>query len=302
MDKKSSRSDGKIQNKFSLKLSQILSTVIFLFLSFFISALVIVSMGLSERISMHVGILFGLIISLLFFRLTPLFQKSTPDTTKILKESVVFLVLMEFLILAFTPLHSLVPEKALLRLSILQKIDAKPGCDTKTEIIRAANFMKNNIDLGKVKLYYGGEPEFTSKLGFIFPQTKAAAYGNFIYVSKSEPCLDSATLVHELAHVWQYQIGMGFGPKWIPYWISYYWKYFTNINSLYDYGGNDGIKKAMDQGKNLSDFGLEQQANIVEDYYKLMSSDYSAGFSRISRSEDFNVIRAFMEQKINFGK
>lgn len=60
------------------------------------------------------------------------------------------------------------------------------------------------------------------------------------------PLVHRAWLVHELVHVWQVQKGM-----------SVFWR--ALLNRKYDY--------KLQSGKLLMQYGIEQQARIVEDYY-----------------------------------
>ncbi len=64
------------------------------------------------------------------------------------------------------------------------------------------------------------------------------------------------TFVHEMAHVWQHQKGMG-----IPLWNVGYWHRLITGN--YDYW--------LDSTSQFSDFDSEQQAQIIEDYFGIRS-------------------------------
>jgi len=70
-------------------------------------------------------------------------------------------------------------------------------------------------------------------------------------------------LIHELTHVMQFQT-MG-------------WKYLTNAlgaqkklgAKVYDFGGEKGLKKSRKQGTVFEEYNVEQQAHIIEEYYRL---------------------------------
>ena len=72
-------------------------------------------------------------------------------------------------------------------------------------------------------------------------------------------------LMHEVTHVWQFQ-QMG-------------WKYLYMAiraqmklgNLAYHFGGEPELKSRRKSGKIFKDFNLEQQGDIVKDYYKLLS-------------------------------
>jgi peptidoglycan hydrolase-like protein with peptidoglycan-binding domain len=74
---------------------------------------------------------------------------------------------------------------------------------------------------------------------------------------------DFSILIHELGHVWQYQKGS-----------SVLGLACSAIDGDYDYGGEQGLRDALAHGKAFSDFGYEEQAQILQDYYR--ASDTSA--------------------------
>jgi len=74
---------------------------------------------------------------------------------------------------------------------------------------------------------------------------------------------DFSILIHELGHVWQYQHGgsvLGLA--------------CSAIEGDYDYDGEHGLRDALAHGRAFSDFGYEEQAQILQDYYR--ASDTSA--------------------------
>lgn len=75
---------------------------------------------------------------------------------------------------------------------------------------------------------------------------------------------DPSILIHELGHVWQYQHGAGI--------VSVA---CAAIEGDYDYGGEQGLRDGVTHGKAFWDFGYEEQAQILQDYYRA-SGDTSA--------------------------
>ena len=68
-------------------------------------------------------------------------------------------------------------------------------------------------------------------------------------------------LIHELMHVWQYQkMGMIYIPRALAAQYS---------PMGYNYGGQRVLQEAIRQNKNLDHFNLEQQADIVSDYFRI---------------------------------
>lgn len=90
--------------------------------------------------------------------------------------------------------------------------------------------------------------------------------GKFCYVScytiNSWGIMPDFILVHELTHVWQYQhLGMAYVPRALRAQFS---------PEGYNYGGVKALYEAMQNGKKLLDFNYEQQADIIEDYYRIL--------------------------------
>ncbi|MCO6493718.1 MAG: hypothetical protein J5I98_35185 [Phaeodactylibacter sp.] len=88
---------------------------------------------------------------------------------------------------------------------------------------------------------------------------------HFCYVSfyciNSWGRMDNSLLIHELAHVWQYQkMGIVYIPRALM---------AQRSPEGYDYGGTRGLEAALRAGRTLQDFNLEQQAEIVSDYYRI---------------------------------
>jgi hypothetical protein len=73
--------------------------------------------------------------------------------------------------------------------------------------------------------------------------------------------MENSLLVHELAHVWQYQhLGLVYIPRALR---------AQRSKAGYNYGGVAQLQRYQTQGKTIFDFNLEQQADIVSDYYRL---------------------------------
>ncbi|HVK21840.1 MAG TPA: peptidoglycan-binding domain-containing protein [Actinokineospora sp.] len=72
-------------------------------------------------------------------------------------------------------------------------------------------------------------------------------------------------LIHELGHCWQYQQGAS-----VPGLIV------SALGGDYDYGGEQGLRDAAAAGQPFSDWGYEEQASILADYWELMGGDTSA--------------------------
>ena len=73
--------------------------------------------------------------------------------------------------------------------------------------------------------------------------------------------MNNSLLIHELVHVWQYQkVGIVYIPRALV---------AQRSAEGYDYGGAEGLEAARQAGRSLLEFNLEQQADIVSDYYRI---------------------------------
>lgn len=91
--------------------------------------------------------------------------------------------------------------------------------------------------------------------------------GHFAYVSfyiiNHWGNLEDSHLIHELAHIWQYE---QLGARYMPQAIL-----AQQSAAGYNYGGISTLKTYQAAGKNdLIYFNLEQQAEILTDYYRLL--------------------------------
>jgi hypothetical protein len=87
---------------------------------------------------------------------------------------------------------------------------------------------------------------------------RTVAYVSF-HTINFDSTLPDQTLVHELVHVWQY---LQYGAAYIS---ESYWA--QKWGGGYNYGGLEPLKMYSD-GLLLKAFNFEQQADIIEDYYR----------------------------------
>jgi hypothetical protein len=76
---------------------------------------------------------------------------------------------------------------------------------------------------------------------------------------------DRAVLVHEIGHVWQFANGIDL----IAHAIADFTKHRGNYEQAYWY--------RLEPGRDLADYGVEQQASILEDYYLITAARDRAG-------------------------
>ncbi len=106
------------------------------------------------------------------------------------------------------------------------------------------------------------------------------------YIINSWGKMNNATLLHELVHVWQYQnIGLIYIPRALR---------AQHSPAGYNYGGKDLLQQYQQQGKTFFAFNLEQQAEIISDYYHLKNG-YPIHWGDASFS-DLPVYEHFVKQ------
>ncbi len=97
-------------------------------------------------------------------------------------------------------------------------------------------------------------------LSFAGPRQYRFCYVSF-YTVNSWGDMPNHILVHEMMHVWQYQ---RLGARYIPQALR------AQHSALgYNYGGLSALQSAKDADTGLAAFNLEQQAEIITDYYLL---------------------------------
>lgn len=108
-----------------------------------------------------------------------------------------------------------------------------------------------------------------------------------VYVSgftiNSWGMFSEAILIHELVHVWQYcQQGAPYIPRALR---------AQRTPMGYNYGGLNALHKAS----HISEFNLEQQGDLVMDYFLLLQ-DRRASWAPEARAEDLTLYETFIDQ------
>ena len=114
------------------------------------------------------------------------------------------------------------------------------------------------IDFSSVTVVHGGMPKWTKNAGgMVIDQT--------IHVDEC-CCPSTSLLVHELFHVWQVQSGVLFKDGSFGFW-EWLWKQIVDRSGSYNYGGEEGLWSALEGNTPFIDFGIEQQAEMMQDSY-----------------------------------
>ncbi len=96
---------------------------------------------------------------------------------------------------------------------------------------------------------------------WIGPPQLRICYVSFFTINSWGP-MPLPLLVHEAAHVWQYQ---RWGAAYIPRALR-----AQRSREGYNYGGPWKVRQEALRGALLTDFNAEQQADLLEDYYRLL--------------------------------
>jgi hypothetical protein len=140
-------------------------------------------------------------------------------------------------------------------------------CDLKDMVARATSFFGPSIDFSQV----------TVKHSRVALGRRPWTANNTVrmVVSGEEGCSPStmAILIHELAHVWQYQNGNMQLLRGLVEQVNYQFG-----RDPYDYGGATGVRAAVIAGSALTSLSNESQAQIVEDYWSALHLEGSTGY------------------------
>jgi hypothetical protein len=101
----------------------------------------------------------------------------------------------------------------------------------------------------------------------------AVAYVSFNTINYNTN-IRKEVFIHELVHIWQYQ---HFGSIYIARAIK-----AQRSKEGYDYGGAPNLYNMMLKNAKLTDFNFEQQADIIEDYYRMITHPARAGAMNLS--------------------
>lgn len=122
---------------------------------------------------------------------------------------------------------------------------------TEREISVARSIYGNQINYRRVRL---------DAYAYLGPRQQNICYVSF-YLINSWGKMSDALLIHELVHIWQYeQLGAIYMPQALV---------AQKSGAGYDYGGLHGLRNALRMTGDLRNFNLEQQGDIVADYFRI---------------------------------
>ena len=130
---------------------------------------------------------------------------------------------------------------------------------TGAEVFEAASVFGSSIDFSLVRIDTHSLMVFIAKK--LKGYTKGREFTTFHTINGEEGSITTDTLIHELTHVWQYQqVGAIYMPQAI---------HAQGTPEGYDYGGVSELQAAKATGKGIRSFNREQQAQIVQDYFRI---------------------------------
>jgi hypothetical protein len=145
---------------------------------------------------------------------------------------------------------------------------------TEWEIRQAKRVFGNAINYGSVTIADGSVSSKIASVGGY-----ARTIGNVINFPTGSS-RSMAFMIHELTHVWQYQkTGVSYIAKALWAQVTEGYSYSTDGKSA-----EDSLKDARAAGKTLYDYNLEQQGDIMSDYY-----------GRLQRGEDASAWQSFID-------
>ena len=98
--------------------------------------------------------------------------------------------------------------------------------------------------------------------------------------------MQNSLLLHELTHVWQFQ---QLGAVYIPRALA-----AQRSVAGYNYGGVSNLSAQLSKDKTIFTFNLEQQADIVADYYRIREG-YPPQWGKGSRI-DLPIYESYIQQ------
>lgn len=187
--------------------------------------------------------------------------------------------------------------------SVVQvKVDVKARPMTTGEIAMCRLIFKDAIDYGRVKIHKGafmpgaGDNAMTPFGEPHFPVKKDAIGQDKTYQEDFSKAKDpdlKVWFIHEMAHVWQYQLG--YSVAWAGLKIGAKGGYRRGLAAYqYDYSEDPFTKQ-------LSNFNMEQQAVIIANYFAIHFLKYADAKGEYERSYAFNsvVLKAFIKDPKN---
>lgn len=123
-------------------------------------------------------------------------------------------------------------------------------CDWRSLLEVAAAYFGASTDFSRVTVDFEG-----TLTGASWARHNHVSIGDAV-LDLSDGCPDASHLVHEFGHVWEHQHGQAQLTRGA---LDQFMNLYVDV---YDYGGAEGVRRAVAEGRPLESFNLEQQAEI----------------------------------------
>jgi len=231
-------------------------------------------------------------------------KKPRQKLSTMIIELAVFCVIAQTIIILLVPLSSVIPVGLLEKANVVRILHGDE-CTSRIKVTETKKLWNDSVSYQDVNITEGGFGHILfllTKRGWLDPKNNlirsASTFGSTIYFSDvSSSCPDEATFFHEMTHVWQFQTQRKrfFGITQVIPWVEYTYLQAINPDVLYDYGGEKGLLAAQKAGKKFLDFGIEQEAMIVEDWY-YSTHNYSSGYEGIFTDQYKKLLQNYVAE------
>lgn len=145
---------------------------------------------------------------------------------------------------------------------------------TEGEVSVAKKVFKSSIDYPLVKIHKRKYVFLQADNSAMSPNGDIYVHGIFSHDYADESSALRGFFIHELVHVWQYQ------NKVLNVKLAAVWEILSNALKY-----NDAYRYTLERQKDLTDYKIEQQASIVEDFYRITYESILPRKARLNNSE-----------------
>lgn len=284
---------GRFLNLFK----NILLYVSFLVFGIILAESFVIMFYFTDTVGMHISICVSFVLTKIAFLLIG--RKKISFTyllsIKTWIQFLLYIAVVEILILLFFPLKSFIPENYLVKIGAIEYVNDET-CPVQGLLELSDMYFGDNVNLSGVRVIYGGSPK---TLSYINPNRSVVMVSNEVIYLAPGKCMSISTFIHEIAHVLQHQRNTLYGPEEVPKYAVWLYLQIFDSDRLYDYGGKEGLLIAQKNNKKILDFNLEQQADIIADYFKIriLKDSKSRGGEEFD-AEYERLLRHFSSQMI----
>lgn len=280
--------------------------VVYFFTIYLVGLLFVLLFGAIEKIGLTICMMSAYVFMSLLrnYEWRHILREVSAQSRKvILGELFLYFILLQGFLIFFAPLSSLVPVNYLEKFNFTYALTGNI-CALDENLAMTKEIFGDKIDYSKVQFIQGGLPRtlwFLDSRGIISKDDvpKPMTFDNTVYIYDFSKCPSVDVYFHQMTHIWQMQKYKYkfFGVRTIPMWVTDEYFKVADPDVLASYGGSIGLKSAKAQGKSFIDFGSEQQATIVEDYY-WANNGVGTSSKGENFSQDYRDLMGYFVQQI----